>query len=591
MSSEPAGVLRVFFPAAAKPLPRGLHGVAGPAAHRRRALWDGVLATLLGSALSLLLSGFVAGTSNNVFHLPILARLYELPEFAQDPFVQSLRAFASGLWMLLEGSAPWIEPAPLLLALFVAARLCTFAALMLMARSCGLRGRPALLAFAVAVALSPSLRGEAYAGQAGLFIHYFSHSELAAATSLLVFAAGMRRCFAWALLALGLTFFINAFMAVWCVPVLALMAAQHFRRRPLALRQAWPRLTLAAAGAALLALPVVWRMLSAGVLAGANAPAFDYEAFLAELYPYHFLASYTSPSGWAGLAVIAAVAWLATGALVPPAARRSLRLAWIACVGVYAVGIVLPWLTDSRLLLNLHLLRSSANLHFLAVLALSVVLVQALGRAWAVRRCGGAALLAVAALASKASLAGAVLLLLWRGRDDPLRWPASMARRVEPVLAVACALLVVAGQVMLAQRQHAINESLRRSIDEWRDLAQAIARQVPPGVPVMIPLQAAPGEPGPADAEVFEIESRHPVWVNAKRGAAVMWQPGYHQIWSQRMQEQGALVGWPQRLDYARRHGIGAIVERCRGLPQVAAERLLHRAGPWCAVSTREELS
>jgi hypothetical protein len=72
--------------------------------------------------------------------------------------------------------------------------------------------------------------------------------------------------------------------------------------------------------------------------------------------------------------------------------------------------------------------------------------------------------------------------------------------------------------------------------------------------------------------------------VNAKRGSAVMWWPGYHATWSRRMTEQAALTGWTQRLAYARRNGVAAVVERCIDLPASLEAPRVTRAGPWCAL-------
>ena len=69
---------------------------------------DGYVETLLvaaiAAALSLLHKGFVFGVENNLFHLPIVAGLYDEPQFHDDAFIQSLRYFSSGIWLLLENS-------------------------------------------------------------------------------------------------------------------------------------------------------------------------------------------------------------------------------------------------------------------------------------------------------------------------------------------------------------------------------------------------------------------------------------------------------------------------------------------------------
>src|SRR5258708_12632949 len=56
-----------------------------------------------GGALSLGYKGFLFGIENNVFHLPIVGGLYDEPQYRDDVFVQSLRYFSSGIWLLLGG--------------------------------------------------------------------------------------------------------------------------------------------------------------------------------------------------------------------------------------------------------------------------------------------------------------------------------------------------------------------------------------------------------------------------------------------------------------------------------------------------------
>ena len=55
------------------------------------------------AALSLAYKGFLFGIENNVFHLPIVGGLYDEPQYRDDVFIQSLRYFSSGVWLLLGG--------------------------------------------------------------------------------------------------------------------------------------------------------------------------------------------------------------------------------------------------------------------------------------------------------------------------------------------------------------------------------------------------------------------------------------------------------------------------------------------------------
>ena len=73
--------------------------------------WPGfIVVPVFGGIVSTMLSGFLFGTGPNVYHLPIVANLYDEPQYANDTFIQSLRYFFSGLWLLLRGSDRWIDP-------------------------------------------------------------------------------------------------------------------------------------------------------------------------------------------------------------------------------------------------------------------------------------------------------------------------------------------------------------------------------------------------------------------------------------------------------------------------------------------------
>ena len=59
-----------------------------------------LLLAVLGAVLSLLVSGYVFGIKNNLFHLPIVGMLYDEPQFRGDEFIQSLRHYAAGPFFL-----------------------------------------------------------------------------------------------------------------------------------------------------------------------------------------------------------------------------------------------------------------------------------------------------------------------------------------------------------------------------------------------------------------------------------------------------------------------------------------------------------
>jgi hypothetical protein len=565
-----------------------------------------------GTALSWALTGHVFGHNNNVFHLPILAGLAGEPGFAGDAFVQSLVRFSSGLWMLLAGSDAW-WPAPLALPLLLAAsKLLTLCGLLAVARALGLAGRGPSWLFVALMAATPLLQGTAYAGHGGLFIEHFSHSELANGLTLLMWWAGLRRRHGLALALDGGVFFLNAFMAAWnLLPWLWLLLGEARRDGPReqvgigrAGRQgsegAAARTVLRAralpllgglAVAALLAAPVLVRAWTSGLVDPAPA-GFDARAFVRSYYPYHFLSSEMPLAQWLGLAVVAAAALVGLARLGPGA--RGLRRIFFGYAIVYAIGVLLPLVSDARFVINLHLLRVSVHAHFIAAIALGLLLVMSTS-AQPGRRAG----LALALLTARPALAGVLLWPLWRLTlvRRALQRPAMLQRlRAAPgvaalsarpwLLPAAAVLAVVTWQAATLparfERLHARVESAAH----WQALAQRIGALTPPGAQVLLPLETESWLPPDAGSGVFEYASHRSVWVDWKRGAAALWQPALHAQWRRRVDEVGALGSWPERLAYAADRGLAMVVGRCDDLPAELAPQLEPqlRAGHLCAL-------
>ncbi|MCW5632887.1 MAG: hypothetical protein KIT17_06065 [Rubrivivax sp.] len=533
-----------------------------------------------GTALSWFFTGHVFGHSNNVFHLPIVAGLATQPGFDDDAFVQSLAGFASGLWMLLEGrDTPW--PAPQLFAAGLAAsKALSLLGAVLVARALGLMGRRRTLAFVAVVAATPLLQGTSYAGHGGLFVDFFSHSELASGLALVMWWALLTRRPGLALALNGGVAFLNAFMAAWNLVPLGLCL---WRQRPVRLRSLWP-----GAGVALgLLAPVAWRIAASWPAPGAEL--VDLREFVRTYYPYHFLADEMPLAQWLGLATVLGAAFVGLRWLrESPAANEGVPLLRVLLHGylvVYAAGIVAPLASGAPWVIQLHLLRSSAFFHWLAAIVLALVLVQP-GPVW--RR----VLLLPALLTARPALVLALPMLLVRGRPRRgldvaarVQWLAAGHRLGEavPRAAVLLGVTVVLAwhaATLPARQQHV--HALGESAAQWAALAQRIGERTPPGATVLLPLRPHDG-PGPdAGSGVFEYASRRSVWVDHKRGAAVLWQPAYHASWRTRMDEVAALAGWRERLDYGARRGLAMVVGRCDELPAGMAPDV--RAGPLCAV-------
>ena len=334
------------------PRPRGL----------RWTVWKFFCWAPLGAAVSLALTGYQFGILNNLFHLPIVAALYDEPQFAGDPFIQSLRYYSSGVWMLLEGSARYVSPYWLFLVLDYLSRLLSFIGLLCCGTLLGVRPHVQRVIFVVVLCFSSLLHGYSYPGNGGLFVNYFTHSEIANGTILLTFYFAARGRFTEALALNGVTFFINAFMAIWTIPSLGLIAGLLLWRRELTLRSLLRR---AAAGLAIAVLFACARAVeySPAIRTSVARIGIDFRRFLLEFYPDHVLFMIASPRHMVALATATVYGFACLFLLGERAAV--FRAALWGSVLLYAVGIVLPFVTGLPLLLNFHLIRSSAVIHLL----------------------------------------------------------------------------------------------------------------------------------------------------------------------------------------------------------------------------------
>ncbi|MBM9402256.1 hypothetical protein JUN65_11750 [Gluconacetobacter azotocaptans] len=523
-----------------------------------------------GALFSLILSGYSAGEENNFYQLPILGGLYHEPQFSNDPFIQSLRFYASGFWQLLSGRMDGPEIYVLLFVFQLLSRMILFAGMLSWASLLGIESDRERLAFIALVALSSTLNGFSNAGVGGLLITSFTHSEVANGTTLLALAWAARGSVTTAFAMNGVTFFLNAFVAVWtAVPLGLIILAQWWQGR-----WTWRGLLVRAlAGLAIFAIlaePVV-RDVEADPYTKV-APGFDYVAFLESFFPYHFLI-WSDPLREIGLlAVVFCCGMLAVQMLRAPDAFLAPALGGAAVVWV--AGVVLPYITHARVLLDLHLLRSGSTIHLLAAIAIA-----ALATRWCFSRNGSdrsvwAPSLIMLSCTFSIAMPLALLLLLSRRL-----WPATTARwcNAAPWLAYAGpALLLMVALFNGARIYHAAKWS--RTVAEWRGDWQALGSWARTHTPVQsvffVPAGTTRGTVlfAPNDGvqnalaeggSVFAYFSHRQAWVFSPYGAAVMWAPAYYATWRTRLTEAKALKTLPERLRYAAGQGIGYVVDGC----------------------------
>jgi hypothetical protein len=527
-------------------------------------LWQTAILCVGAALLSLLFTGWVFGVDNNVFHLPILHRLYDADQFRGDAFVQSLRHYSSGIWLLLAGRADDLGDGRLLfLVLLYVSRLIAFVGLVACGSLLGVRSLRDRVIFCLILCFGALLDGTSLAGHGGLFSSAFGQSEMANGVMLVAIALAIRGRIALAGVAAGVVFFINAFMGVWILAPLAAIAGLLLWQRKIGIAGLSVQALAGGAGYALLAFPIVWNVL--GNPDFGKPAAFDYARYLRDYFGAHFFIG-SNPIGEIGLLVAAVVVgWLAITRLQ----RHSLEFhaALAAAVGVYLVGIIVAVLTSSPAALNLHLLRSSVMIHLLAATAAA-----ALATRWLTSEDGQEATVLgpylLLSLCSKYALPAAAALIgfesIIRSRLKPVR-----DDRLRAVIIAAVIVVILPWQ---AWQHFKRNAQLAEAVQEWEAVGSWAKLATAPESVFLIPITA---DAAPADgvnqraeasiegSRVFEAMARRRVWIDFKSGAAVMWQPSYYDEWWSRTRAVAPLRTLEQKTAYARRVDISYIVDDC----------------------------
>jgi hypothetical protein len=257
----------------------------------------------------------------------------------------------------------------------------------------------------------------------------------------------------------------------------------------------------------------------------------------------------------AAVAILGAIAFWRLGAVA-----GDFRVAYVGVAITYLLGAALPYVTHQPLFIELHLLRSGSNIHLLAALG-----VASLATRWICfeddrQLLFYGALVAISLCASPLSFVFAIPLILGSFRfQPPMGSPIVQASGYAALAILAliiCPLLV--WQNVAARRQ------LLKGVPEWVSLASWAAHATPPTTTFLIPIELTTGDVELGIAmPMFEFLSHRLVWVDFRRGAAVLWAPSYHTTWQTRLGEVEALHSLADRISYARAKDIGYVVDAC----------------------------
>ncbi|HKY95087.1 MAG TPA: hypothetical protein VJL84_07255 [Kiloniellales bacterium] len=327
------------------------------------------LVLLAGAAASILAQGFALPSGINAYHFPVLFGWVGSAEGPHDPFIASLDHFVTFFWPtlgLLVDETNWTWVLPLV---HLSLRFLTGLALYLIFDALVAQRRAWALLLAAVLPLGLAFFVESPLGHGEVLLDNLSHSSANPPLALFIaFCATTRRWIAAGLL-LGLLFNINAFVAAWLAlaVVTAFLLAERRRLGPALRRQGLPALALAL----LLALPTAWRIWQTLAETAPELAPYDFRQFLREFYAGHFFPDATGAGGWLRFALLlASLGWLA--AMLAPLLSRQAFAAWCGLVlglaAVVLLGIALPYVSGSRLLLNAHPLRLDFLLVWLAYL-------------------------------------------------------------------------------------------------------------------------------------------------------------------------------------------------------------------------------
>lgn len=579
-----------------------------------RNFWTFWLGNFAASALctvaSLCVSGFDYGVLNNVFHIPYVLDLAHTPAFSGNAFYQTLDKFTSIVWPVAKLLANEENIYAVFFALFVVSRFAAYSGLYYLFSVNGIDRFVWRLFGLLFLSAVGWFYGWTSLGFHGLFLQYFTQSEVTWGPIFFGLAFLQQRRVLLAALMIGLTFSINAFVGIW-FGFLAVGSTLFYRQAVTVSNIVKVSLVFLLA-----ASPVVYWI---GTSIGDREPVdFSFREYIRHYFSNHFLIEAARLNSIVVTGLMFAAGVLAAFYSKSRAYWLGLQVSWLVLFGI---GIVLPYAFDNRFVFNLHLLRSDGVEQAIAV----ILSVWAAIHLWQQERGKYDRILSMILLASLTtgeegawryvhfSLALAALAngLLYRAEAFPnaLAGILKPIRKLADPLALALLLLFVvvnivslvhAGADIMAILRFVVvlivlavcfapgvrlppaqsaslclgmlfavavlsvatltSNRLRLTVEE-----QAVARMHDDWVGVMQKIRDSDLE-GDFLVPLDEMESgfqafaRRPAWVDWKQGAAVMWAPSFYSQWSTRYDEVSALHTDADLAGYAEAHQIPNII-------------------------------
>jgi len=404
---------------------------------------------LLGTAvlLSLVRQGFDFGVGNNALTMPILQLASDPQLYPGDPYTATLGNYFSVLWRVLAWFTGVEDWSTVFFWLHAATRLLMAVALYLLLNQLVNDWRRAALGASLLL-FGPTLFDISPVGRSDLLLQYFTHTELALALAMLAFALALNGRWVASAICTGLAFDMNAFLGAWAVTALGGVALWKIPGDDV--RRIISRLVGFTSGFAVVALPTLIWIGSAIGTHGSGPMSFDYREYLLEYYPYHFLITSAEATSVVELGFVAISGIFGLRLLRP--FPQAFALLYLGIIVLFDIGMVLPFVTSSPALLNLHLLRADSLMVFLSAVAIIAGSMQRMVTDGRLDRASVLALIPVAGVLTGNWLIAAVGAAVLRASGD--REARAADRWIELTLigavAVAVAVVGLPGQGRIA---------------------------------------------------------------------------------------------------------------------------------------------